>query len=372
MKRFFLITFALGIAGTAFSQRITAVHPDPTGEKIIIEYDRLPGGSPVVEIREGNNGWHPLESLTQGGEGQFVWDLFGEYPLGVTDASFRLTGFSIDDIPQTNIPYAVNKRLLDKGSVLGHNYYYVTKDRTSQWNQGKWRKGAVFTYVDDVRITGDVYIYDFLTDKWEGKINADSWEGRVPRQTCNGVFEKPYIPPFTVTETPEGVVKLNDKVVVSPDEATDPGLLRGVTIQPVFSVYARNYVAGKIAPWEKRGEYEKTADYEARIAQEREGRVKQLTEDARNAYISALAPQNIREQMSISNYSADDEYFVIHSPYYGEIHLNVPISDAEKFKKDWHKVKVTAHHDVVDDRFATTLIEFRLGKKNYQYTPSVK
>lgn len=357
------------MAAPAFAQRITDVHPDESGEMIVIGYDRLPGGTPAVEIRESDGSWRKLEGLKQNGPGQFVWDLYGESPLGITNASFRLTGFTIDDVPRENLPYGLTKGLLEYGKVFGHNYYYVKKHRNSQWNQGKWRDGAVFTYVDDVTVWADVFVYDFLTGKWDVKSEADVWQRQVPRQTCNGRFKKPTEPPFTVEETPDGAVKLNGKVKVSPDEALDSGILHGVTLHPLFSVFARNYVDRGIAPWEKRGEYEKTADYEARMANEREEHVKQLTEEARNAYLTALTPKNIREQMSISYYNADDEYFTIHSPYYGRIKLFVPISEAEKFKKDWHKVKAVAQHDIIDDAFGTTLIDFRLGKKNYRYLP---
>ena len=103
-----------------------------------------------------------------------------------------------------------------------------------------------------------------------------------------------------------------------------------------FSYFAKNYVERIINEWQKKGEFEKIADWQKRVNGEtRKQKVFMLTKDAQDAYIDKCVQQLPADELSIiGNYDPDNETYRIRTKYRDEdIIVPVAASDALEFKK---------------------------------------
>ena len=140
-------------------------------------------------------------------------------------------------------------------------------------------------------------------------------------------------------------------------------------MKPTFSRFARGYVENKINAWQKKGEYEKTSDYRARIETERDAMIKKFTDEARLKFIENGQPANIKSELTLGEYNADQEGFWIEHPVYGQLFIAVPVKDAPKFKQEWAETVAYPNFVIENDMLALATIEFipNKGKSKKRY-----
>ena len=116
------------------------------------------------------------------------------------------------------------------------------------------------------------------------------------------------------------------------------------TLTKDYTDYMKSYVEQKINQWQKKGEYEKTADYKKRVNEEtRNAKVLELTKEVCRECLEKAQDKELR--MTLGGYDADNETYLIHSDI-GDIVLSVPISQAEDFKANWHKYVSENKYDI--------------------------
>ncbi len=111
---------------------------------------------------------------------------------------------------------------------------------------------------------------------------------------------------------------------------------------PSYQEYAVAYVRDHLKDWLKRGEFEKQADYEARVSRENVRKEQErLSEIIAEQYLKTYANQLAISELKLQPYDVDNETYAISSDF-GTVVVNVPLAnhEAEMFKNNWGEVKI--------------------------------
>jgi len=138
-----------------------------------------------------------------------------------------------------------------------------------------------------------------------------------------------------------------------------------------FSFFARNYVERIINDWQRRGEFEKMSDWQARVNDKtRQQKVYALTRTARDYYLETNTKNIPKDKPSIvGRYDPDNETYMVKTAYADHpILVRVPTDDAEEFKADFAQFKRTANFQVKDDGIELLDYSFTMPNGNvYRY-----
>lgn len=106
----------------------------------------------------------------------------------------------------------------------------------------------------------------------------------------------------------------------------------GENIQEII----KEYVESKINAWQKKGKYEKTADYTSRVnLDSRKLKIDYYTQQA----IDSIAIAKIDFNVLQNEYDADNETFKIIFTELDPIYIGVPIADAQSFDNNFNKLE---------------------------------
>jgi hypothetical protein len=106
------------------------------------------------------------------------------------------------------------------------------------------------------------------------------------------------------------------------------------------NVYVKKYVEEKIAVWQQKGEYEKTADYLKRVnEQTRNQEVQKLTDEAIAEMKKQYTASITWNGLSLSKYDVDNETYLIQSTDLGDFAIPVPVADAQSFKLNFGRMQ---------------------------------
>lgn len=138
-----------------------------------------------------------------------------------------------------------------------------------------------------------------------------------------------------------------------------------------FSDYAKPIVEKAINEWQVKDEFEKLSDYQKRVnEQTRNAKIKELTAKCEKAYMkkyeATLRPNVTLDAM----YDADNEVFMLSDPTFGNMLVNVPISEARAFKQNWSTAKLTPKYFIENDVIAMASLDiyFPTLRKHYSYS----
>ncbi len=139
-----------------------------------------------------------------------------------------------------------------------------------------------------------------------------------------------------------------------------------------FSFYAQNYVERIINNWQRRGEFEKTEAWRARVNNEtRKQKVYTLTKEAQDEFIK-LHEQNLPEDeiCIVGDYDTDNEVYRISSKIYAGKDILVPVNidDAMEFKTSFGSLKKQPKFFIENDQVAVAEYTFTMPNGNvYKY-----
>lgn len=136
-----------------------------------------------------------------------------------------------------------------------------------------------------------------------------------------------------------------------------------------FSSFARQYVENFVNDWQKKGKYEKTADWKLRVNEKtRSVLVDSLLNVARSEYI-AYQQKDIEHVFKLGDYDADGEIFVVYDSHFGELLVPVPISQAEQFEKEFASLANTNTYCVENDGIGLAESVFTMSDgRSYVYS----
>ena len=102
----------------------------------------------------------------------------------------------------------------------------------------------------------------------------------------------------------------------------------------------KNYVKTKINDWQKKGEFEKTIDYQNRVTEiNRKKMIDKYEKEALEIEVRTYNESIDFKKIELREYDADNETFLLYSPDLGEIIMNVPISKAKYLRDKFSYVK---------------------------------
>lgn len=141
-----------------------------------------------------------------------------------------------------------------------------------------------------------------------------------------------------------------------------------------FSVFAKAYVEKGVNEWQKKGEFERTTDWQQRVnEQTRQQQIQSLLTEAEKDYISYHA-NNITINPSLGKYDADNEVFAMNDEQFGGMYMPVLLDEAKDFKANWNRKTITPQMQILNDqvKLAGLTITMPNGKKyTYRNTDAV-
>lgn len=138
-----------------------------------------------------------------------------------------------------------------------------------------------------------------------------------------------------------------------------------------FSSFAKDYVEKRVNEWQKKGEFERTTDWQQRVnEQTRQQKIDELLKDAENSYI-AFHTKDITVRPHLGSFDADNEVFALKDETYGTMFVAVPLNEAQDFKRYWDFKTITPIIQIVEDHVQMIGLDIKMpdGKK-YTYRNS--
>jgi len=136
---------------------------------------------------------------------------------------------------------------------------------------------------------------------------------------------------------------------------------------PPFSVWAKDAVERKVGAWQKKGKYEKSADYVKRVNNDtRQQLVDSLVAEGRTWYLRG-AYYGMETEQSIVNYDADNEVFLIRDSRFGDLLLGIPIDAAPEFEDQFGLIEKIGEYDIVGDTIALVGMTYRMDDGTMYY-----
>lgn len=135
-----------------------------------------------------------------------------------------------------------------------------------------------------------------------------------------------------------------------------------------FSVYAKRHIEPVINEWQKKGEFERTSDWQKRVNNEtRQQKIQSLLSEAEQKYLDYWMSQR-KLDLQLGRYDADNEVFAVSDANYGVAYIAVPYTDVQAFKDNWAKKKITSRMQITDDQFQIAYLSIKMPRhKEYTY-----
>jgi len=137
-----------------------------------------------------------------------------------------------------------------------------------------------------------------------------------------------------------------------------------------FSDYAKPIVEKAINAWQKKDEFEKMSDYQKRVNETtRNAKIKELTKKCEAEYMRKYTAA-LKPNVTLGQYDADNEVFLLSDPQLGILLVPVPLNEARAFKQNWENAKMTPKYFIENDVISLASLEimFPGQKKRYTYS----
>jgi hypothetical protein len=145
----------------------------------------------------------------------------------------------------------------------------------------------------------------------------------------------------------------------------------GFIERPSISSFVKKVVEKNVNEWQKKGEFEKTSEYQKRVNDKtRNIKIQQFTEEAIKQRKAEYAQKIQWNELQLSEYDADNETYLIKSAKLGDFAVPVSIADAPSFKQNWANMKFSNSDFTVNEEqfyLAKVTISNSTNDKSYQY-----
>ena len=132
--------------------------------------------------------------------------------------------------------------------------------------------------------------------------------------------------------------------------------------------FAKHFVEKMVNDWQRKGKYEKTEEWRKRVNdQSRQMMIDSLLKEAQEEYI-ATQGSKITTIVTLADYDADGEIFLINDSKFGNLLVPVPIQDAEYFETHFDQVKRENKYCIKNDGIGLAESRFELNGKTYRYS----
>lgn len=140
-------------------------------------------------------------------------------------------------------------------------------------------------------------------------------------------------------------------------------------IKSSFTYFAQERIMKEMEAWQKKKEYETSAQWQARVTEaNRAKKVQEFTERAKQEYIAKYTNGADAKALTcnVGYYDADYGVFPITDEKFGTFYASVPQAEAENFKNNFSSVKITPEFGIKDDHIGVIAATFTLGDNVYR------
>lgn len=140
------------------------------------------------------------------------------------------------------------------------------------------------------------------------------------------------------------------------------------SIKSSFTYFAQERIVNEVEAWQKKKEYETTAQWQTRVTEtNRAKKVQEAMEAAKSDYIRKYTGTSGKPYLAcqIGAYDADYEIFPITDSSYGTFYANVPLAEAPEFKDKFNKVEISPVLGIKNDHIGIISATFTLDDKVY-------
>lgn len=136
-----------------------------------------------------------------------------------------------------------------------------------------------------------------------------------------------------------------------------------------FSAYARHFVETDINQWQRKGKYEKIAQWQSRVTEaKRKARIDSLLKVAAARFVEKEGKKVVQEH-ELVEYDAEHEVFFIYDKRFKNILVPVPINEAEQFENNFAQCTRTDKYFVNGDNIGLKEATFTTPQgKRYTYS----
>lgn len=140
-----------------------------------------------------------------------------------------------------------------------------------------------------------------------------------------------------------------------------------------FDQYAKSFVESQVNEWQKKGEFEKTSDWQARVNETtRKQKIDSLVRAVKKNYLAFYQKQN-SPTFSLGTYDADNEVYLVQSSSKQDLLVAVPIADASYVKQNWARHTASPKYDIQGTEVVLTSADFSFpNNKTYTYKANQK
>ena len=133
------------------------------------------------------------------------------------------------------------------------------------------------------------------------------------------------------------------------------------TYQNSFEYSLNSYVIPKIKEWQKKRDFETTAQYQARVTKEnQQKKIKELSQEAIDVYVGSH-----KLKISLGDYDADYQMYALNSNY-GKKYVKIPLSEAPSFKSNFSQATFDATYMITNDGLQVNDLAISLNGRQYQ------
>lgn len=138
-------------------------------------------------------------------------------------------------------------------------------------------------------------------------------------------------------------------------------------MQETFSSFARHYIETDINQWQRKGKFEKMAQWQKRVTEaSRKNRIDSLMTQAKNEFIRKESGKIFHNQQII-DYDSESEVFLVYDDKFGNLLVPVPISDAEQFENSFNYITRDNTYGVNGDNLCLIGVDYQMDGKHYRY-----
>lgn len=138
-------------------------------------------------------------------------------------------------------------------------------------------------------------------------------------------------------------------------------------VKASFKGFTKQYVETKVNEWQLKGKFEKTDAWKARVTDEnRKNQIEKFVTEAKDKYIAEQS-KNLSTIVTVCDYDADNEVFLINDSKFGNLLVPVPIDEAESFSNNFNSYSRNNVYCIDGDGLGLAELHFSKDGQTYSY-----
>ncbi len=293
--------------------------------------------------------------------GQYVYD---NYFVLKTDAHGNILWNNVGSGKPANFSTPSVHTTSDDGFMINTGIKLIGYDKNGNFNKKSYYLSKDNLSINSFQICSDGFII-LATESRKMSLYKTNLDGKI-------VWNK-YFDSFDIhsngIQNASAVEICSDSGYVLTGYKTIKTDAHGNIFEATLTDRITTSVEEKINIWQAKGEFEKTSDYKIRVTQaSRDKKIKEIQEEVLDVFKKQYKEKVSFETVTLNEYDADNETFLLDPWPLNKFVLSVPIEKAPFFKQNYVPSNFNnLDFAVKDDKFIISHIEFNVGNEVFTY-----